>query len=216
MSRVFFTKADYLLDVVLDLDDFAENEGNSKECLELLIKQKEQYPNLKVTLFAIPFYQDKDNTPFFRQTVEKYGDWMQLAIHGWTHETPTECREWNFEEALAKISKAWMMGRGCFVKGFKAPGWQISRDTYKALETLKFWVADHTTSAYTEPGVLNADRRPANLKVYSVDHPWIVHGHTWDLNNPDPAYNNGIRQIIEEHGVPWDVNSRFYFISEVV
>lgn len=212
MSRVFFTKADYLPDVVLDLDDFAENPGNSKECIELLVKQKEMFPNLKVTLFAIPFYEDKDNSQFFNSILAKY-DWIEFAIHGWTH-SHVECKEWTMEEALEKLKKAYDMK--CFVKGFKAPGWQISRGTYEALKLLKFWVADHTTSAYTEPGVPNENRRPKGLKAYTVDHPWIVHGHTWDLNNPDPAYNNGIRQIIEEHGVPWDVKSRFHFISEVV
>jgi len=213
MSRVFFTKADYLPDVVLDLDDFAENEGNSKECMELLVKQKELFPNLKVTLFAIPWYEDKDNSLFFKSVLEKYGTWVELAIHGWTHSTPTECKEWTLEEALAKIKRAYAMG--CFVKGFKAPGWQISRDTYTALDYLGFWVADHTVSAYTEPGVLNDLRRPLTLKAYTVDHPWIVHGHTWDLNNPDPAYNNGIRQIIEVHGVPWTKESRFHFINDL-
>ena len=216
MSRVFFTKADYLPNVVLDLDDFAENPGNSKECLELLIKQKEKFPNFKVNLFSIPFYENKDNTPFFRSIVEKYGDWIQLAIHGWHHETPTECKDWTKEEALDKISKSMWMGKGCFVKGFKAPGWQISRGTYEALDILGFWVADHSVSAYTEPGIPNSERRPVGLRAYTVDHPWMVHGHTWDLNNPDPAYNNGIRQIIEEHGVPWDDKSTFNFISEVV
>ena len=190
--------------------------GNSKECLELLVDQKRLFPNLKVTLFAIPFYKGTDNTEFFRSVLKEHGDWIQLAIHGYDHATPTECKDWNYGEAMEKISKAYLIGRGCFVKGFKAPGWQISRDTYRVLDTLGFWVADNTVSAYTEPGILNSVRRPPTLKAYTVEHPWIVHGHTWDLNNPDPVYNNGIRQIIEVHGVPWDINSKFHFINDIV
>lgn len=212
MSVPFFTKAEYLPDVVLDLDDFAQNPSNN--CLADLMDLKLKYPKFKVTLFAIPYFQSKDNSEFYKWVLEKFGDWIELAIHGWKHETPAECKEWNYNTAFRLLKRADEMG--CFVKGFKAPGWQISRETYKALDDLGFWIADHNTSEYTEKGVLNKDRRPETLKVYSVDHPWIVHGHTWDVNNLDPPYRNGIRQIVEEHGVPWDEKSNFHFISEVL
>lgn len=215
MTVPFFTSADTLpmKDVVLDLDDFAENPGNSREALELLIKEKKKFPKLKVTLFAIPFYQDKDNSPYFKEVLKEHGDWIEMAVHGWHHETPTECINWTYDEAKEKIQKA--LDMGCFVKGFKAPGWQISRETYRAVRDLGLWISDHTISAYTEKGVLNVDRRPADIKLYSVEHPWIIHGHTWDLTNPDPRYRNGIRQILEEHDQMWDENTNFHFISEV-
>lgn len=211
-SRPFFTKADYLPDVVLNLDDFAQNPANN--CIADLMDLKIKYPKLKVTLFAIPFFQGHDNSPFFHMIKEKFGDWIELAIHGWKHENSMECAHWNHHTAYRLLFKAYEMG--CFVKGFKAPGWQISREAYQALDELGFWVADQTSSEYTEKGVLNVDRRPPTLKVYSVEHQWIVHGHTWDVNNLDPPYRNGIRQIVEEHGVPWDTNSNFHFISEVI
>jgi hypothetical protein len=211
MSVPFFTKSDNLQDVVLDLDDFAQEPGNN--CLADLMDLKIKYPKLKVTLFAIPYYQGKDNSPFFHMVKEKFGDWIEMAIHGWKHE-PVECKEWNHHTAYRLAKKSYDMG--CFVKGFKAPGWQISRETYQALHELGFWIADHNTSEYTEKGVPNSERRPKDMKVYSVDHPWIVHGHTWDVNNLDPPYRNGIRQIVEEHGVPWNKDSNFHFISEVV
>ena len=207
-----FTKFEYLADVVWDLDDFAQNPGNN--CINYLMDQKLKFPNLKVTLFAIPFYENHSHKEFYDWINRTFGDWIQLAVHGWTHDTPRECAEWDYETAKKYITQAYAMG--CFVKGFKAPGWQISRDTYRVLDELNFWVADHTVSAYTEPGILNKDRRPPTLKAYTVEHPWMCHGHTWDITNDNPAYRNGIRQIIEEHGVPWDTNTKFHFIEEVV
>lgn len=208
--KPMFTKSDYLADVVMDLDDFAENPGNN--CIAHLLPLKVKYPKLKVTLFAIPFYQGKSNAPFFHMIRKAFGTWIDLAIHGWHHETPIECQHWTYEEAKEKITKAYDMN--CFSKVFKAPGWQISRDTYKVLDELGFIVADHMSSEYTEPGVPNSERRPATLKAYTVDHPWIFHGHTWNLNNPDPTYNNGIEQLIEM-GLPFDENSRFHFIKDL-
>ncbi len=212
--KPFFTKEEYLPDVVLDLDDLAENPGNSQEALELLIKQKEKFPRFKVTLFAIPFYQDKDNSPFYKKVINKYGDWIQLAIHGWKHDTSMEWSKIDYKTARKYLEDSLAMG--CFVKGFKAPGWQMSRDAYKAVYNHGLWIADHVVSQYTEKDIPNEERRPEDMRVYSVDHPWIVHGHTWDVTNPDPRYQNGIRQMIEDHGVVWDEKSKFHFISEVV
>jgi hypothetical protein len=206
----FFTKSEYLPDVVMDLDDLAQNPGNN--CINFLMDLKIKYPKFKVTLFAIPYYQDKDNSQFFHMIKNAFGDWIDLAIHGWNHATPTECQHWTYDEAKDKIIRAYAMG--CFSKVFKAPGWQISRDTYKVLDELGFIVADHTVSAYTEPGVLNSERRPASLKAYTVEHPWIIHGHTWNLNNSDPTANNGIEQLIEM-GLPFDEKSNFHFIKDL-
>lgn len=214
MSKPEFTKQEYLSDVVFDLDDFAMYPENSAECIYHLKRQKEKFPKLKVTLFAIPQYRGVDNTTFFSDVLEAYGDWIQLAIHGWHHETPFECKEWTYKEAKKKIDTAYKSG--VFVKVFKAPGWQISRDTYKALDEMGFIVADNLFSAYTEPGVLNSERRPKTLKAYTVEHPWMCHGHTWDITTDLVGHRNGIRQIIEEHGVPWDENSNFHFIEEVL
>ena len=53
MTVPFFTKSEHLSDVVLDLDDFAQEPGNN--CLNYLMDLKIKYPKFKVTLFAIPF-----------------------------------------------------------------------------------------------------------------------------------------------------------------
>ena len=200
MPYPIFTKQDKLENVVLDLDDFCAKPTN--DCLNYLLWIKWKYPQFKVTLFAIPFYENETQEYFFREVVKF--DWIQLAVHGWHHSTPRECEKWDYNTAKILIEKAEAMG--VFKKIFKAPGWQISDDTYKVLLEKNYIVADHN---------YNEERRPKELRAYTVDHPWLVHGHTWDIDHPDPNYRNGIRQIIEEHGVPWNMDSKFYFISDL-
>jgi peptidoglycan/xylan/chitin deacetylase (PgdA/CDA1 family) len=194
--------------VVFDLDDFAEEPD--RNCLDLLKKIKAKFPNLKVTLFSIPYYNNKDQTPFFHKVVAENRDWIQLGIHGWTHHSNFECQEWEFVTAYKLIKKAWEYG--CFEKLFKAPGWQISRDTYTVLKNAGFICADHKESVYTEPGVPNKDRRPKHLRVYEIDHPWMVHGHTWN------CVGNGLPELYEKwekDGYPWDEHTQFHFITEM-
>jgi hypothetical protein len=103
---------------------------------------------------------------------------------------------------------------GVFPRYLKLLVGRLVEIAYKVLDELGFIVADHTVSAYTEPGVLNSERRPASLKAYTVEHPWIIHGHTWNLNNSDPTANNGIEQLIEM-GLPFDEKSNFHFIKDL-
>lgn len=196
-------------DVIFDLDDFAEQ--SERNCIDQLLFLKKKFPNLKVTLFAIPHYAGKDQQNYFSKIKDMYGDWIQLGIHGWDHHDNFECSKWNYTTAIEHIleAKAW----GCFEPLFKAPGWQISRETYKACKDLGLIVADHKFSAYTEPGVPNSTRRPVGLKVYEIDHPWMVHGHTWN------CVGNGIEELItkwEVEGYPFDQKTHFHWIEEVV
>ena len=194
--------------LVFDLDDFAEDED--RNCLDALIFLKDKFPNLKVTLFAIPFYKDRSQENFFNDVIAKY-DWIELGIHGWNHHSNFECSQWDYQTAKYLITKAYKMG--CFKKLFKAPGWQISRDTYGALKELDFICADHKVSAYTEPNVPNSERRPKGLKIYEIDHPLMLHGHTWD------CVDNGIYELIdkwEKDGYPFNQETEFKFITEVI
>lgn len=189
-------------------DDFAGTDD--RNCLPELLFLKEKFPNLKVTLFAIPFYENKGQDGFLNQVKEKYGDWIQLGVHGWTHHSNFECKEWTYEDAERCLIQSEQMD--CFELLFKAPGWQISRDTYMVCKNRGYIVADHKESVYTEPGVPNKERRPKHLKVYEIDHPWMVHGHTWN------CVGNGISELIEKwkvYGYPWDENSQFHFITEL-
>lgn len=194
--------------VVFDLDDLAM--PRERNCLAELLFLKELFPQFKVTLFAIPNYQGRSQEKFFSDIVSHYGDWIQLGIHGWTHDSNFECRDWTIDEADRFISRALEMG--CFQPLFKAPGWQISRDTYVVCKNKGIIVADHKESVYTEPGILNKDRRPKHLKVYELGHPWMIHGHTWN------CVGNGLPELLEQWKktrYPFDETSQFHFITEL-
>lgn len=186
-----------LENVVLDLDDFVQNPANN--CLDFLMDLKLRYPKFKVTLFGIPFYKDRYQYDFFEMVNKAFGDWIQIGIHGWKHNSVKECEKWNYDTAYQRIKVA--RDIGCFVPVFKAPGWNYSNPTYKVCNKLDVIVCTK----------LDTDK--VN-KYYSLEHPWCVHGHTWNLNNPDKSTNNGIEQIIER-GVPWNKDTKFHFITEL-
>ncbi len=192
--------------VIFDSDDFAMQPD--RNCMRELLHIKEKFPNFKTTLFAVPAYEGFNQSQFFRMIIEKYGDWIQLAMHGFCHSSNFECSKWDYNTAKTTIRQFSDMFS---VQGFKAPGWQISRETYKACLDLDFWVADHKESAYTEPGVPNSERRPEGLKVYEIDHPWMLHTHTWN------CVGNGLPEMIEKwekDGYPFDKSTKFHFIDD--
>lgn len=195
-------------DVIFDSDDFAMQP--ERDCMRELLHIKEKFPNFKVTLFSIPFYGGYDQGEFFKYINDSH-DWIQLAMHGWRHDSNFECKNWSYNQA--RIHMEHLKTKSWYVNGFKAPGWQISRDTYKACFDAGVWVADHKQSVYTEPGVPNNERRPEGLKVYEIDHPWMVHTHTWN------CVGNGLPEMIEKwekEGYPFDQKTNFHFIDEVI
>lgn len=182
--------------IILDIDDFAENPGNSKDCIDALVKQKQKYPGFKATLFGIPFYEGKDNSKFFHNIIAQYGSWIQIGIHGWCH-NQNECLNWTVEEAIKKINDAYNMA--CFIPLFKSPYYQINQETYEALRRLNIAVADHQS--------LHNTPRPSRVKALDFEHPWLVHSHSWQAHN-------GILKVIEKK--LWDENTKFHFISDII
>lgn len=188
-----------LRNVICSLDDFyPDYEANA---LSELYYLKDLYPNFKVTLFAIPKRGGKHHRTFFK-TIAKI-PWIELAIHGVYH-TPNECDKWDKGQAEYILREYENYPE--FVNVFKAPAWKFSKGLYEALKERDWICADIET---------NKDKWPDGLKVYSTGHPECIHGHTWDLNNPKPEYNNGIKQIIKR-GVPWFDKTKFRFITEAM
>lgn len=199
MSRPEFTKQDLFTDVVVDFDDFCDD--YEKSGLQYLYYIKSKFPKFKVTLFAVPNWKGENQRSFYEE-IKKLG-WIQLAVHGWQHPHPRECQDWDVittERVLDEV-ESW----GVFEKIWKSPGWQISNDTYSVLVKRGYIVGDQH---------YNKDRRPADLQAYCTCHPLMCHGHTWDMENDNPLYRNGLRQFIEEHGLPFDKDTNFNFITE--
>lgn len=205
---------------IVEADDFQDKYDRSG--LEMLFYWKAKYPKFKITLFTIP---NKCSDQFL-ELIAKHSDWMELAIHGFDHDSNFECWGWDYDKATGLMLRA--RKRPYFVNCFKAPGWTITggpngegsgyplqeqnplfkdpQAVYRALIDLGFIVFDRH---------YDKDLRPEGLKVVCVDcNPDIVHMHTWDMVTGDLAGKNGFRQVEELHGVPWDQNTEFKFVSE--
>ena len=137
---------------VIDFDDFGQNNNR----LDLLWALKMLRPDFRMTAFAIPM----NGTPEFWNSVPP---WIELAVHGWHHPDPREAEHWTYadmDKRMAQVPQA-------FVKGFKAPGWQISDPTYEWLARHDWWVADQDYNDW---------RRPSGLACYKIaEGSW--HGH---------------------------------------
>lgn len=202
---------------VVDFDD--QEDRYDRNGMNFLLYWKAKYPKFKVTMFTIP----GRCTPTFLEMLKKHSEWMQLGVHGWRHDDNFEATKWDKYTANALLDRVDALGS--FVKVFRAPGWQItypqpyneSPDAskpvnsdphliYNILKERGYTVADQH---------YNMERRPQGLKTYCSCNPLFVHGHVEDINVGDPNGRNGMRQLEEEHGVPWDENTEFRFITEL-
>jgi hypothetical protein len=175
--------------MIFDFDDFHE----SNHRLDLFWKLKRINPAFRCTVFAVPGCGSDD----FWSSVP---DWMELAVHGWEHPHPWEALKWSYKQTCEVLDHSNV--RKHFVQGFKAPGWQISDATYKALLDRGWWVAD---MAY------NDARRPAGLRVYKLG-PDSWHGHIQNVIK----YENGLEETFDRLSVAVEKADSFQFVSEVV
>jgi hypothetical protein len=203
---------------IVEADDFQDK--YDRNGLEMLFYWKTKYPKFKITLFTIP---NKTSDEMLR-LMNSHKDWIELAWHGWDHDSNYECWEWDYDKTRALRAR---LGRD-YKLIFKAPGWMITGNergdgsgyplqphnklasdnqaVYKALRDMDFVVFDRH---------YNKQFRPDDLKCVCVDcNSDIVHMHTWDMPTGDLAGKNGFRQVEELHGVPWDQNTEFKFVSE--
>lgn len=187
--------------LVFDSDDFGANHiisdmCQSHDCRDQLDKFHYANPNLKATLFAIPGYM----TPEIAEWCRANSGWIELAVHGIFHSSNYECENMTYEEFDTAINNLQPMIDTYFVKGFKAPGWQISDDIYRWLQEHGWWVADQD---------YNNDRRPEGLPAYIIGDN-SLHTHTWD------CCGNGVYEL--EDQIKNDIKDieSFKFVSEVI
>lgn len=185
---------------IFDLDDHPD--GN---CLPKLLELKKILPKLKLTLFAIPAKMTKEKL----EEIEQY-DWIQLTVHGFDHEDNYEFAQLSKEDAATLISVGYDSLH--YVKGFKAPGWQISQGTMEALKEMGFWVAVQWSDGRFN-GDLNGPYQPAvikGLKYYAWrEYPNAIHGHTWE------CCGNGLETLWQKL-INLSPDSEFLFINEYV
>lgn len=175
---------------VVDLDDFADV---TVPKLDTLTKLKEQYPDLRVTLFSIP----KRLSASSIEKARALGDWLYLAPHGWRH-TRGECLSWSQYETEEKIKLAAQMGIDA--PCFRAPAWLIDEPVYDACAALDYVVCDHRD--YNWPG--------HEARVYRYNDPTMrlrkttpVHGH---LTN---CMDNYIDNMLADGRLSFAAGSKF-------
>ncbi len=179
--------------MVVDFDDFCEDQHR----LDLLHLLREANPGFRCTLFAIP---GRGSDEFWNATPE----WCELAVHGWMHPDPSEARDWTYERAVEVLDAK----PDRFVEGFKAPGWQVSADTYIALRDRGWWLADHYDNAWRIPSGLR--RHVITIAAANAADPDHWHGHIPNV------CGNGIEETFDTLLSRVVAADSFQFVSEVV
>ena len=144
--------------MIWDADDMGSNhiispQCQSHDCRDKLDEFHYANPNFKATLFAIP----GEMTYELCEWCYANKSWIELAVHGIFHSDNYECNELTKEEFESRMNDMSPMLDTYFVKGFKAPGWQISDGIYEWLVENGWWVADQS---------YNNNRRPLELPAY--------------------------------------------------
>lgn len=210
---------------IVEADDFQDRWDRNG--LNFLFAWKAKYPKFKITLYTIP----NRTSQAMLDLISNHSGWIELAVHGWDHESNFECYGWDYDRTKMFMERVEKMSSDLggdsilsYTKNFKAPGWTItpgyngypasdkdliSKDpqaVYKALTDMGFMICDRH---YNKPA------RPENAKIICIDcNPNIVHFHTWNVPSGDPNGRNGFQDIEERFGVPWDENTEFYLMSE--
>lgn len=179
--------------ILVDFDDF---HGSCN--LTDLFRLKDMYPKFKVTLFTIP---SQCSIRFLRD-VSKL-TWVQMAIHGIRH-SPLEFKKMSYNRCASILVE---FKKGFYVKGFKAPHWQYSRESMAWLRDNDFWVAVHLKTDEHVPVL------PQRIRYYNfMESPhdcW--HGHMiWDASGNALASN--LSHLLEK----WDRDADFGFVNDAV
>jgi hypothetical protein len=184
--------------IIFDADDFGANHVisdmcQSHDCRDQLDKFHIANPAFKATLFAIP----GEMTPELMEWCMANDNWIELAVHGIYHSSNYECADMTYDR-FDELMNSFISDY--FVKGFKAPGWQISDACYEWLYDHDWWVADQE---------YNDMRRPIGLKTYKVGEN-SMHHHTWD------CVGNGVYEQEEYILDRIKDETDFKFVSEVI
>jgi predicted deacetylase len=202
--------------ICLDFDDFSVLNNR----LDLLLRLKESYPNLKISLFTIPFDFVNEKEVSGRilrdKTLEKIKeqlDWLEIIPHGLVH-APREFENCNYETmklSMKAIDEAFKKDGLPYVKGFKAPQWLWNKDVVKALDDEGWWGAIDKNN----PNMVSTKRyyvyTHSISEMYSLSNLEIIklHGHI------TPYENNYIERCFTNlFKMPTD--AEFKFASELV
>ena len=186
--------------------------------MNFLFYWKATYPKFKISLFTIPSETNKE----MLSLLARHNDFIEILVHGFNHESNFENYSWDYDKTKRLMER--VESFGIYKKFYKSPGWTITPgyNGYPAAEDLP--IAKDPQCVYralTDMDYVIFDRhynkpaRPTNSKIVCVDdQPNLVHMHTWNMETGNKNERNGYQQVEEEHGVPWDQDTEFKFVSE--
>ena len=197
------------MNISLDFDDM----GPLNHRFDLFNMLRDRYPNIKVTMFTIPWdirlnpngmetpITDKEHAPWCATVRQAIKDgWMEVMIHGLTH-APREFEKLTYQEAKNRVlvaQKMFMNVKIPYQYYFKAPQWLISDDARKAITDLGFKVVDDHYYNWN----IKDEMPKKKIKL-------IAHGHIQD----EPSTMNGIDQsFIRLCKIP--ATAKWKFLSE--
>ena len=171
--------------VILNLDDFASD--YKRNALNWLFDFKSQYPDFKITLFSIGRFCSIE----FLQSIKKL-KWIQLAGHGFTHSSNSECLKWDEDKWKTYLNVYEQLG---YKHLFKAPNYQMNKLGYEMLKKNGWWIACRK---------YQIKDLPKGMKYYCFETtPGGVTGHTWLME----AHK-------KEGKFDWDKDTKFDFCSQ--
>jgi len=185
--------------ISLDLHDFSIIRNR----FDLLLTLKEHYPDMKLSLFTIPYDYELEMSDLkvtkddAIKKINANKDWLEFIPHGLTH-FPKEFEKSDRESTIAYIQNVIpeMVKSGIpedrIVKGFCAPMWLWNQDVVDVLNEYGWWGAVDRN----QPDML----KPKKFYQYthSIDEPyWMtnqkiikLHGH---MTGPSP---NGLEYCV--------------------
>lgn len=202
--------------VAIDLHDFSILRSR----IDLLTQLKEYHPNLKLSLFTIPFdyeyelSQIKVQKGICNDWIQKNLDWLEFIPHGITHvdQEFKNMSELGMDKYIESIEEEFKkQGLPC-VKGFCAPNWVWNEGVVKSLDKNGWWGAVDRN----QPQLL----RPNKYYRYNLStdetfwkHPgplWKLHGHMTlpSRNDLESCFMNLIKYLPQ--------NAEYKFASELV
>jgi len=200
--------------VTLDLDDGSILRNR----WDLLTKLKEMYPQLKLSLFWIPFDFEleksmlKINRDERLKQIKDNLDWIELIPHGLSH-IPAEfqnCDKETMKMVLGAIDECMVRDGLPYVKGFKAPFWLWTQDVVDVLDSEGWFGATDRNQPDMPRPKKNYIYTHSIHEVFPLDAEFLgLHGHM------TPPSENALESCITNL-VKLPRNAEFKFVSEVI
>lgn len=171
--------------VCLDLHDFSVVNNR----LDLLLKLKEHFPSLKVSLFTVPYDHLEDWGPSllcedFLEQIKDHLNWLQFVPHGIYHQHKSEiavCDELTFKDEILPLIQEGFTRKGLpYVKGFCAPHYYWNDKVVKVLDEAGWWGAIPRDKIISTPKRFYKFTHLLNEPFWQSTLPVLkLHGHVY-------------------------------------